>query len=61
MPAMKVLGFFLGQELVELETLFSGLKTLQIHKKFIGGLDQGCEIMVVGISMGSLYALQLPQ
>jgi hypothetical protein len=33
MPAMKVLGFFLGQKLVELETLFSGLKTLQTHKK----------------------------
>jgi hypothetical protein len=46
---------------MELETLFSGLKTLQIHKKLIGGLDQGCEIMVVGLSMGSLYALQLPQ
>jgi hypothetical protein len=60
MPAMKVLGFFLGQELVELETLFSGLKTLQIHKKLIG-LEQDCEIMVVGMSMGSLYALQLPQ
>jgi hypothetical protein len=60
MSAMKVLGFFLGQELVEIETLFSGLKTLQIHKKLIG-LDQDCETMVVGMSMGSLYALQLAQ